>query len=111
MERMKNSWFDWLPWRRWKVVQQVEAADEVPERLGPRTAVFVGTREHPKWLAFDCPCGRGHRILIPLERSKKPHWRLAEGDRMTLSPSVDAVWRGRRCHYVIRSGKTIWIND
>ncbi|MGJ7562312.1 DUF6527 family protein [Variovorax sp. GB1R11] len=60
-------------------------------------------------MAFDCPCKQSHRILVPLDRSKKPHWRFTGVEKVSLFPSVDA-FRGKvRCHYVIRDGRTKWV--
>lgn len=109
--RMRFSLLDWWPWRRWRVVGWVEAADEVPADL-PRTAiVMVGRPGAPKWAAFDCPCRKGHRILLPLSKTVMPRWTVQGERETTLSPSVDA-WHGRqRCHYFIREGRTLWVTD
>lgn len=111
MEGLRFSWLEWLPWRAWRLVAVVEAADEIPDKLPPKGAVLVGSVRHPKWLAFDCPCRENHRIMVTLERLHKPHWKLMPGERLTLSPSVDAFRNGRRCHYVIRNGRTLWVRD
>lgn len=108
MAQIKFSWTEWLPWRRWRVGLVVEAADEVPDNLPPRVAVLVGTREKPKWIAFDCPCGEDHRIMVTLDPKNLPHWRLAKSEKLSLWPSIDA-WRGKmRCHYIVQNGKIIW---
>lgn len=108
MAQIKFSWTDWLPWRRWRVGLVVEAADEVPDNLPPRVAVLVGTREKPKWIAFDCPCGEDHRIMVTLDPKNLPHWRLAKSEKLSLWPSIDA-WRAKkRCHYIVQNGKIIW---
>lgn len=109
MESLKFSWLEWLPWRSWRLVGTVEAADEVPMTLPPKGAVLVGTSTYPKWLAFDCPCRQNHRIMVTLDVHHKPHWDLLPGKRLTLSPSVDAWRGGKRCHYVIRNGRTLWV--
>lgn len=106
---MKFSWTEWLPWRKWRIVALVDAADEVPESLPPRVAVLVGSTEHPKWLAFDCPCGESHRIVVSLDPRNRPHWKLSNAQKLSLWPSIDA-WRGkRRCHYVIKDGRVRWV--
>ena len=111
MDTLKFSWMEWLPWRSWRIVGVVDAADEVPDRLPPKTAVFVGTPEHPKWLAFDCPCGKDHRIVVSLDPRTRPHWKLTSSSKLSLWPSVDA-WRGaRRCHYVVKDGRILWVKD
>lgn len=107
------SWLDWLAWpfRRWRIVAQVSAADEVPERLPPRSIVLVGSREFPKWLIFDCPCRRGHRIMLSLARAHWPHWRLLQFDPATILPSIDFRGHDFRCHYFVRSGRVTWARD
>jgi Family of unknown function (DUF6527) len=102
------SWKEWLPWRRWRIGLTVEAADEVPDELPPRVAVLVGSLEKPKWLAFDCPCREGHRIMVNLDAHNRPYWRATGKERLSLWPSIDA-WRGKkRCHYVVKDGKIFW---
>lgn len=108
---IKSSWHDFWPFSPWRLVGQVEAADEIPDRLPRKGAVLVGTLQHPKWIAFDCPCGIRHRILLPLDARQRRHWRLRPGARLTLWPSIDAVNGARRCHYFITNGRTVWARD
>jgi hypothetical protein len=108
---MKFSWFEWLPFQPWRLVATVPAADEVPAVIPPKGIVLVGSIKYPKWLAFDCPCGEAHRILISLDKANNPHWRIAPAKKFTLLPSIDA-WRGKkRCHFFIRDGKTQWARE
>lgn len=109
MDSLKFSWTQWIPFRPWRLVGAVDAADEVPERLPPRGMLIVGTQEYPKWLAFDCPCRNNHRILIALDKARKPHWRVEGQQRVSVWPSVDAVQAGVRCHYIISAGRTKWV--
>lgn len=106
---MKFSWTQWLPFRSWRLLAAVEAADEVPKRLPARGMILVGSEDYPKWLAFDCPCKQSHRILVPLDRAKKPHWRIEGTSKVSLFPSVDALRGNVRCHYIIRNGRTQWV--
>ncbi len=80
-------WWEWIPGRFWRIVAAVEAADEIPKRLPRNGAVVVGTTQHPKWLAFDCPCETGHRILIALDPAHYPHWTIANQRKLSISPS------------------------
>jgi hypothetical protein len=107
----KVSWLQWLPWRGWRIVLAVEAADEIPERLPSKGAVLVGTLERPKWLAFDCPCKSGHRIMVTLDSGHRPHWKLLGQKKLSVMPSIDYCAPGRRCHYFIKDGKTVWAKD
>jgi len=102
------SWF--VP--PFRCVSFLESADEIPDRLERNTAVIVGTPHYPKWVAFDCPCGSGHRIMLNLDRTRRPAWSAnQEFDRLTISPSVDYYDERRRCHYFIQRGKVVWVGD
>jgi hypothetical protein len=94
--------------RRWRVAASVLAADEVPDHLPALTATLVGTQVSPKWLAFDCPCGRGHRIMLNLDPARRPVWRLAKTNPLSLQPSVD-VAGPPRCHFYLSRGRVTWI--
>ncbi|WP_366002107.1 DUF6527 family protein [Microbacterium sp.] len=95
-------------WRRWKVVLHVDSVDDVPTRLRHRQAAIVGT-SHQKWLAFDCPCGNGHRVLLNLDKSHYPQWRIASELPLTLIPSVDEESAAGHCHYIVRNGRIRWV--
>src|ERR1700729_1097246 len=65
----------------------VEAADEIPEKLPRNAAVIVGTALRPKWIAFDCPCLSGHRIMLNLDHDRRPYWQISKVDGpLSLSP-------------------------
>lgn len=112
-ETMKISWWQWLPFWRWRMIGMVDSADEIPDRLPRNAAVVVGDDRFPKWLAFDCPCRKGHRIMLNTDRARRPSWRFSrtpEG-HLTVTPSVDFVGDAFRCHYFIREGKIEWTRD
>lgn len=103
--------WEWIPGRAWRIVAAVEAADEIPERLPPRGAVVVGSLQRPKWLAFDCPCKTGHRIMVTLDPTHSPHWVIKKEKKLSISPSVDYRTADRRCHYYVTNGTIRWIDD
>jgi len=107
----KITLWDWLPGRSWRIVANVENANDIPEKLPPRGAILVGTLEHPKWLAFDCPCKSGHRIMITLDLSHRPHWSLHGNSKLTVSPSIDFHSPEKRCHFFLRRGKIEWARN
>ncbi len=112
MDSVDNiHWWQWWPFFRWRIVALAVAADEVPERLPRNGAVFIGTPHHPKWLVFDCPCRSGHRIMLPLDASRKPYWRVFGPKPLSVQPSVDYAGPDRRCHYFIKNGRVIWCAD
>jgi hypothetical protein len=103
-------WWRWIPipWRKWSVVLRVDAADEIPDRLPRASAALVGDDTYPKWLAFDCPCRRGHRVMLNLDRSRKPYWIAKSIRPLTLQPSVNDFTIDTKCHYVVRDGRVKW---
>lgn len=108
---MKLSWWQWLPFQRWRVVGTVEAADEVPLKLPRNGAVVVGTRRLPKWIVFDCPCRAGHRIMLNIDKGRQPYWTASSEGKLTVSPSVDSRTGSRRCHYFICDGRVQWAHE
>jgi hypothetical protein len=104
-------WWEWIPGRLWRIVATVEAADEIPAHLPSSGAVLVGSLHRPKWLAFDCPCRTGHRIMVTLDDANYPYWTVHDAKRLTLSPSIDYHTANRRCHYLIRRGKVLWVKE
>ena len=101
----------WFSPARWHVAAVVDAADEIPETLSKYAAVLVGSRARPKWLAFDCPCETGHRIMVPLDPRLRPHWRLVREKPLTVWPSIDYQSENKRCHYFVRRGRISWVED
>jgi hypothetical protein len=107
----KIRWWQWLPIFRWRIVAVVESADDVPQRLPRNGAILVGVRVRPKWIAFDCPCRRGHRIMLNMDRVRSPYWSTTVTGRLTISPSIDYADRAQRCHYFIRNGRVNWAHE
>ncbi len=84
--------------------------DDLPEVPKAGELAVAGNLERLKWALLDCPCGHGHTILLPLQKTANPHWSLSVDDsgRPTLSPSVDRVAE-RRCHFWLRDGRVQWV--
>lgn len=104
----KIPWWQWLPVFGWRVVTVVESADEIPNRLPRNGAVLVGDADRTKWIAFDCPCRTGHRILLNTDRNRRPSWTVSPDRRLSIQPSVDYQGADRNCHYFIRKGRVDW---
>jgi hypothetical protein len=105
-------------WRRlfsrkgpWRMGGVVEAATDIPLALEKNNGVLVGSTEHPKWIAFDCPCGTGHRIMLNLDPARRPVWRITSTNPLTLRPSIDSVEKKRRCHFVMSNGQVLWVRE
>jgi hypothetical protein len=105
------SWWQWLPVFGWRIVSVVESADDVPQRLPRNGAVLVGTPSRPKWVVFDCPCRRGHRIMLNTDKSRLPNWSTTAKGKLTITPSIDYVQRAPRCHYFVRKGRIVWVKE
>lgn len=84
---------------------------ELPQVPKANEIAIAGAPERPKWALIDCPCGRGHTILMPLSRTASPHWTIREGIRgPSIHPSIDRNRDvGIRCHYWIRDGVVVWV--
>jgi hypothetical protein len=83
---------------------------DLPEVPRANELAIAGTPDFPKWALLDCPCGKGHTILMPLSSTANPRWGVTtRGDRPTIYPSID---RNRdacvRCHFWIRDGAVVW---
>lgn len=95
--------------RRWRIVGYVRSGDQIPETLPERGAVVVGSRRRATWMAFDCPCKSQHRIVVNLNQSRRPYWRIEQSRPLTIWPSIDTTLQERRCHFVLRRGQIQWI--
>jgi alpha-D-ribose 1-methylphosphonate 5-phosphate C-P lyase len=95
---------------RWKADVDATSVADVPTRIRTRHAVVVGSSIHSKWLVFDCPCRRGHRVVLNLDASHYPMWQITAEYPLTVRPSVDEVSRFGRCHYIIRDGLVKWVH-
>ena len=109
MNALKQWWWALSSrWRRWRVIGRVSGADELPERLPPKGVVLVGSAEDATWAAFDCPCKTGHRLLVNLDSSRYPFWRIDSLKPLSIRPSIDSITPERRCHFFIRGGRVQW---
>ena len=109
MAGMRIRWWDWLPFQPWRIVETVDDADNVAERL-PRNGVsLVGRIGSYKWVVFDCPCRGGHRIMLNLDPQRRPCWSVDTlSRRLTIMPSVDYSDAAKNCHYFVRRGRILW---
>lgn len=100
-----------LTWPRISLVKYFSSQREVPTQLARWEMVVVGAPPSPKWVIFDCPCGRGDLVKLNLQSEHDPHWRLSVRDgHPTISPSIDYTVPPY-CHYWIRDGGVRWAPD
>lgn len=95
----------------WRVGLVVAEADQIPATIPSLQAALVVSDGMPKWLAFDCPCGTGHRVMLNLDRSRWPRWTVFAEAPLTISPSIDIERRERRCHYIVYHGHVNWVRN
>ena len=107
----KIRWWQWIPIFRWRVVATFASADDIPRRLPRNGAVIIGSSTQPKWVAFDCPCRAGHRILLNTDKVRRPYWSTTLWGRLTITPSVDYSDASKRCHYFVRDGRITWVHE
>lgn len=110
-ERFIDSWRR----RRWSAprvssVEYYRSVAELPKLIRRRTIAIVRSEGRYKWVAFECPCGYGHRVLLNLDPGRKPSWNLVRERPPTINPSID-VQEARRCHFWIKSGQIQWVPD
>ena len=97
----------------WRLEATVSDMDDVPAHIRSFRAYLVATATYHKWLVFDCPCGTGHRIVLNLDRARRPTWtvRLCMRGAITLHPSVDYRDDQMTCHYVVSNGRVEWMGQ
>jgi hypothetical protein len=66
----------------------------------------------PKWAVLNCPCQRGHRVILDLHPKHSPRWRVIvmRDGFPTIRPSID-VHEKIRCHYVVTGGRVWWVPE
>jgi hypothetical protein len=105
----------WFRRHRWTTAAfshtvTVRDRGELPVVLSARAVYLVGTDDAPKWVLFDCPCGRGHEVQLRLS-GECPLWRVTtNAGRARIRPSVDIVDSGARCHFWLCDGRTVWVH-
>lgn len=116
MAYIKNiPWWQRLPFWGWRIVANVESADDIPFDIPRNGAVLVGSHIKPKWIAFDCPCHGGHRVMLNADKSRSPYWKFSTRGlltrSLTISPSIDYSDDEKRCHYFIQRGHIQWVHE
>lgn len=89
-------------------VRRYDTLPDVPDVLQSGTVAIVGAPRHPKWVAFDCPCARRHRIVLPVAGPTSRWAVTTRWRRPTIQPSVDSD-DGERCHHLVNRGRVRWV--
>ncbi len=93
------------------IYQKVTFIDEYPAHQLPEPGeiLVVGSREHPKWAFFRCPCGCEVLLSVNFMKSISPCWDVdfnSEG-AITVAPSIRHV-DGCGSHFFIRANRVEW---
>jgi hypothetical protein len=84
---------------------------DLPAEMPSDALAVIGSPEHPKWLVFECPCGRGHQLSVNLSPERRPYWRLvAARNGPSLYPSIDFA-ASHRCHFWLQDGRVHWVRS
>lgn len=92
----------------------VTKVSKTPDDSTVRNHEFLSVVFNDKhyWSIFQCPCGCGEVISLPMSEPHNPKWRLSGSINMppSLSPSV---WRNRGCmsHFWIKKGRVHWCGN
>jgi hypothetical protein len=96
-------------WRRLKSTHQysgikfVGSLPEVPAEVG-NDIYIIESFNTAKWVVFNCPCSRGHKLTVNLMKSSYPRWTLRlSGNKVSLSPSVVVTDHPCRSHFWLKS--------
>ncbi|MGE5282000.1 MAG: DUF6527 family protein [Chloroflexota bacterium] len=116
MGRFRQRVIDW--WRRRRVtrpridrITRYRELPDLPVNLDRHSLAVCGPDSALKWAAFECPCGRGHRIVVSLQSTHHPRWRLSAVDAgPSLWPSIDSHGESR-CHFWLEDGRVCWVKD
>jgi hypothetical protein len=111
MGRVMRILAEWPPWHRWRVVAEVADVDLVSDRIPRKGVVLVGSIAQPKWAVLDCPCGDGHRLIVNLDKTRRPNWRIEVFKPLSIRPSIDDQTLDRRCHFTIGRGRIRWAHN
>lgn len=93
-------------------VSRVVPSHPSPEEIALGEIVIVGDRKYQKWACFRCPDNCGEIVLLSLNPSRHPSWRVTVDwlSRPTLHPSVRQL-ADCKCHFWVREGRVDWCED
>jgi Family of unknown function (DUF6527) len=105
-----------LIWLR--LIPKVDLAAQIvpthpnPEEIKSGKMLIVGGASYQKWACFQCPGGCGESVLLSLNQSQHPRWKVSLDwiGRPTVYPSVKQL-NECRCHFWIKKGKIEWCPD
>lgn len=89
-----------------------QTGTEQPEEMTRGRLYLVVGRSGPKWAIFLCPCGCGQKVLLSLNKDRRPRWAVTQDwlGRPSVFPSVNQL-DGCRSHFWIKNGGISWCPD
>jgi len=88
-------------------VHTVPFMSAVPSDIG-RDIYIVARGRHKGWAVFNCPCERGHRLVVNLSPNRKPCWNISV--RQGLASVWPSLWLKQDCksHFWVRKSRIYW---
>ncbi len=88
-------------------VHTVATMSAVPSEIG-RDMYIVEKGRRRVWAIFNCPCERGHRLVVNLSPSRRPYWSVSV--RRGLASFWPSLWLKQDCksHFWIRNSRIYW---
>jgi len=103
-------------WRRFRRVRHrsahqysgvkfVDSLPDVPAQIG-NDIYIVGSSKAAKWVVFNCPCLKSHKLTVNLMKSNYPRWTLRlSGKKVSLSPSIVVTDHPCKSHFWLKSNQ------
>lgn len=87
----------------------IKLLNDYPGKVCPDTLYVIGTKRHPQYAIFLCPCGCSQPIELNLNATSSPVWKLKWHTLGTVS-LVPSIQRniGCRSHFFLRKSKICW---
>jgi hypothetical protein len=82
----------------------------IPPEIG-HDIYIVEKQRRRVWAVFNCPCERGHRLVVNLSRTRLPFWEVSvRKGRASFWPSL---WMRGLCksHFWIRGNRVYWVTE
>jgi len=90
---------------RYSTVRFIDALPDVPAQIG-NDIYIIGSPHAAKWVVFNCPCSKGHRLTVNLMKSNHPRWILRlSGKKASLSPSIVVTDHPCKSHFWLKSNE------
>ncbi|MFP5274974.1 DUF6527 family protein [Coleofasciculus sp.] len=95
-----------------ELIGRIISSHPTPEEIAPSEIVIVGDEKYRKWACFRCPGGCGEVILLSLNTSRRPSWKVVLDwlKRPTVYPSVRQL-NECKCHFWVRKGQIEWVDS